>query len=69
MKFTNGMKKAILTEKERKKTEATREFFEATIQYPFHSQKRRRIATELQYMTDKEWVLENYPELVVQYIL
>ena len=51
------------------KLEASRELFKNTIEYGYHSERRKVIAVQLQYINDSDWVIENYPELVLKYIL
>ena len=66
--FTEGMKTLASIDLGLTKLEASRELFKATMDYQPHSEKRRQIATELQYINDEDWMVDNYSHLIHKYV-
>ena len=67
--FTEAMKTLASIDLGLTKLEASRELFKNTIEYGYHSERRKVMAVQLQYINDSDWIIENYPELVLKYIL
>ena len=66
--FTEAMKTLASIDLGTTKLEASRELYQATIEYKAHSEKRRQIATEIQYLNDEDWMIDNHSHLVHKYI-